>query len=55
MLSSRDFTHLPELKIENQISQHVSRYKGLKIENVENITSPEYIKQVLNSAEIASK
>jgi phenylalanyl-tRNA synthetase beta chain len=54
-LSERDFSDLPELKIENTISQHVSRYKGLKIENVENISSPEYIKQVLNSAEIASK
>lgn len=54
-LSNRDFSHLSDLGINNEISDHVSRYKGLKIENVENIESPEYIKQVLNSAEIASK
>lgn len=54
-LSHRDFSHLSDLGINNQISDHVSRYKGLKIENVKNIESPEYIKQVLNSAEIASK
>ena len=54
-LSNRDFSHLPDLGINNDIPSHVSRYKGLKIENVKNIESPEYIKQVLNSAEIASK
>jgi len=54
-LSNRDFSQLPDLGISNEIPTHVSRYKGLKIENVENIETPEYIKQVLNSAEIASK
>lgn len=54
-LSQRDFSHLSDLGINNEIPNHVSRYKALKIENVENIESPEYIKQVLNSAEIASK
>ncbi len=54
-LSKKDFSHLAELTINNEIPKHVSRYKGLKIENVENIPTPEYIKEVLNSAEIASK
>ncbi len=54
-LSNRDFSTLADLGINNEIPNHVSRYKWLKIENVKNIASPEYIKQVLNSAEIASK
>lgn len=54
-LAHRDFSDLTELQINNEISQHVSRYSALKIENVENISTPEYIKQVLNSADIASK
>ncbi len=54
-LSHRDFSNLEKLEINNQISQHVSRYSALKILNVENITTPDYIKQVLDSAEIASK
>tara|TARA_Y100001960_G_C14690867_1_gene836308 strand:+ start:1008 stop:1400 length:393 start_codon:yes stop_codon:yes gene_type:complete len=54
-LSSKDFTKYSELVINNEIPKHVSRYMGLKIENVENIKTPEYIKQVLNSAEVASK
>lgn len=54
-LSSKDFTKYSELVINNEIPEHVSRYMGLKIENVENIKTPEYIKQVLNSAEVTSK
>ena len=54
-LAHRDFSNLQELQINNEISQHVSRYSALKIENAENISTPEYIKQVLNSADIASK
>ena len=54
-LSHRDFSNLETLEINNDISQHVSRYSALKIQNVDNITTPDYIKQVLDSAEIASK
>jgi phenylalanyl-tRNA synthetase beta chain len=54
-LSSKDFTKYSELVINNEIPEHVSRYMGLKIKNVENIKTPEYIKQVLNSAEVTSK
>ncbi len=54
-LSHRDFSNLEKLEINNEISQHVSRYSALKIQNVENISTPEYIQQVLNSADIASK
>jgi len=51
----KDFSNLPDLKIENKITESVSRYKWLKIENVSNIESPQYIKQVLASAEVSSK
>lgn len=54
-LSHRDFSNLETLEMNNEISQHVSRYSALKIQNVENISTPEYIQQVLNSADIASK
>jgi len=54
-LSQRDFSNLKTLEINNEITDHVSRYSALKIENVENITTPDYIKQVLDSAQIASK
>ncbi|NVP17875.1 phenylalanine--tRNA ligase subunit beta [Candidatus Gracilibacteria bacterium] len=50
-----DFSKLGDLKIKNEITHVVSRYMGLKVENVSNIESPEYIKQVLFSASIASK
>jgi phenylalanyl-tRNA synthetase beta chain len=33
----------------------VSRYLAVKIDGLKNIESPEYIKQVLASAEVASK
>jgi phenylalanyl-tRNA synthetase beta chain len=54
-LAHRDFSDLPDLGISNNIPEHVSRYSGLKIENVANIETPDYIKQVLDSASIASK
>lgn len=54
-LSLRDFSEYSELVINNEITDHVSRYMGLKIENVQNIETPEYIQQVLNSAEVTSK
>ncbi|MCP4523820.1 MAG: phenylalanine--tRNA ligase subunit beta, partial [Candidatus Gracilibacteria bacterium] len=53
--ANKDFSQLPDLGINNQIPQHVSRYQGLKILNVQNISTPEYIQQVLDSAEVASK
>lgn len=54
-LASRDFSSLPDLGITNNIPKAVTRYLGLKIENVSNIETPTYIKQVLNSANITSK
>ena len=53
--SNKDFSKLSDLWIKNEIKNLVSRYKGLKIENVENIESPEYIKQILWSAGKSSK
>lgn len=50
-----DFSNLSNLWIENKIPKNVSRYIWLKIENVSNIKSPDYIKQVLSSAEVNSK
>lgn len=52
---NKDFSNLADLKIKNLIPDIVSRYKWLKIENVKNIESPKYIKQVLSSAEVVSK
>jgi len=52
---NRDFSKLDDLWIKNEISEAVRRYIGLKIENVANSETPEYIKKVLNSAEINSK
>lgn len=53
--SNRDFSNLSSLNIKNEIPDLVKRYIGLKVENVSNIESPEYIKDVLKSAEITSK
>ncbi|MDP2090258.1 MAG: phenylalanine--tRNA ligase subunit beta [Candidatus Gracilibacteria bacterium] len=52
---NRDFSKLTDLGIKNNIQKEVRRYIGLKIENVANIESPEYITKVLNSAEVNSK
>lgn len=50
-----DFSKLKKLDLENNIATKVSRYMAIKIENVKNIETPEYIKQVLSSAWIISK
>ncbi len=52
---NRDFSKLVNLWIKNEITEEVKRYIGLKIENVANIESPDYIKKVLTSADISSK
>ncbi|MFK7780162.1 MAG: phenylalanine--tRNA ligase subunit beta [Candidatus Gracilibacteria bacterium] len=52
---ANDFSSLPTLGIDNKIPDAVKRYIGLKIENVTNAKTPDYIKQVLNSADVTSK
>ena len=52
---NQDFSKLEDLGIKNEIPEIVKRYIWLKIENVSNIQTPEYIKQVLSSAQINSK
>jgi len=52
---NNDFSNLKDLGIKNDISDVVRRYIWLKIENVSNIQTPDYIKQVLSSAEVTSK
>jgi len=54
-LENRDFSNLSDLWIKNEIPDVVARYIWLKAENVSNITTPDYIKEVLASAEVASK
>jgi phenylalanyl-tRNA synthetase beta chain len=51
----KDFSKLPSLWIKNEIPEVVSRYIWVKVENVANIESPEYIKQVLWASEVSSK
>lgn len=53
--AKKDFSSLEDLWIINQIPKEVSRYTGLKITWVSNMATPEYIKQVLDSAEVTSK
>ena len=55
MMTRTDFTHLPDLGIKNDIPQIVKRYMGLKVSGVQNIESPEYIKDLLNSHDIEPK
>ncbi|RAL57665.1 phenylalanine--tRNA ligase subunit beta [Candidatus Gracilibacteria bacterium GN02-872] len=50
-----DLSSLPDLNIKNEIPNEVSRYIGVKMENVENSDSPDYIKEVLNSAGVKPK
>jgi phenylalanyl-tRNA synthetase beta chain len=50
-----DFNHLPDLGIKNDIPVTVKRYMGLKVSGVQNIDSPQYIKDVLGSHDIDSK
>jgi len=54
-LENRDFSNLSDLWIKNEIPDVVARYIWLKAENVSNIATPDYIKEVLASAEVASK
>lgn len=55
MMTRTDFTHLPDLGIKNDIPQIVKRYMGLKVSWVQNIESPEYIKDLLASHDIEPK
>ena len=50
-----DLSSLPDLNIKNEIPNEVSRYIWVKMENVENSDSPDYIKEVLNSAWVKPK
>ncbi len=52
---SFDFSSLDKLSLKNDITNLVSRYLAVRVENVSNIKSPDYIKQVISSAEIDSK
>ncbi len=53
--SNRDFKWLDNVDIENKIKDVVPRYIAAKVQNVENIESPQYIKDILSSAEVDSK
>lgn len=52
---NRDFSNLEDLWIKNEIPDLVSRYIWIKMENVSNKETPDYIKQVLASAWVKSK
>jgi len=54
-LTEQDFSHLPDLKIQNHIPLAVKRYIGLKVSGVSNIPSPDYVKDVLKSHDVESK
>lgn len=51
----KDFSKLPSLGLKNTIPEVVKRYMALWVNNVSNIESPDYIKQVLNSFDTSSK
>ena len=51
----KDFSSLSDLWIKVENSDVVKRYKWVKIDNVKNIESPNYIKEVLWSAWVNSK
>jgi len=51
----QDLSSLPDLWIKNHIPQKVKRYIWIKVNNVKNIKSPKYIKEVLNSFDTGSK
>lgn len=55
MMTRTDFSTLPNLGIINDIPQTVKRYMGLKVSGVQNIESPDYIKDVLKSHDIEPK
>lgn len=50
-----ELNNLKDLWITNEIQSVVTRYIWVEVDNVENIESPEYIKDVLNSAWVVSK
>lgn len=50
-----ELKNLKDLWINNKIEDVVTRYIWVEVDNVENIESPDYIKDVLNSAGVASK
>lgn len=52
---NNNFSELSDLGIKNEIPEIVKRYIWLKVENVSNNETPDYIKQVLSSAEVKSK
>ena len=54
-MTRKDFSHLPDLGITNDIPQIVKRYMGLKVSGVSNIESPDYVKDVLASHNIDPK
>lgn len=54
-MTRKDFTHLPDLGIKNDIPQVVRRYMGLSVSGVANIPSPDYVKDVLVSHDIEPK
>ncbi len=54
-MTKKDFSHLPDLGITNDIPQIVKRYMGLKVSGVSNIESPDYVKEVLASHNIDPK
>ncbi len=54
-LTQRDFSHLHDLDIQNDIPQTVKRYLGVQVSGVQNIASPEYVLDVLRSHDIESK
>lgn len=51
-MTRKDFSHLPDLGIKNEIPQVVKRYMGLKVSGVSNIDSPEYVLDILKSHDI---
>ena len=51
----KNFSWKNNLWIKNKIPDIVKRYIWIKVNNVSNIKSPEYIKEVLNSFNISSK
>jgi len=54
-LTEKDFSHLSDLEIRNEIPHIIKRYIGLKVSWVSNIPSPDYVKDVLASHDIDSK
>lgn len=51
----KDFSKLPKFPLKNTIPEAVRRYIAIKVENVSNTQSPEYIKQILSAFDASSK